>query len=236
MLIERVREQLGRNEALIARVHAMLTEALDCLERQKAEPMGVAAAVPGPDRVPDRAHAQVGTAGVRTVGTTPLAVVPPALTRSSGRAGTMERRVRTTDPPGHPSASDPPRRRLTPREREVAQLVADGLKDLVIARRLGLARSTVTTHVRRIQHRLDLTGRDAIVAWLAARRSPVDRATGRPPAHNRDGEGLHGGVAGATAIVRVGAVRRGAPNSGRAPAIRQHNLSDPCTPPVADWH
>jgi len=54
---------------------------------------------------------------------------------------------RQTDPPRPPWAPDPARRRLTEREREVALLVADGLKDVVIARRLGLSRSTVGTHI-----------------------------------------------------------------------------------------
>jgi DNA-binding CsgD family transcriptional regulator len=67
---------------------------------------------------------------------------------------------------------DPSVRRLTPREREVALLVADGLKDAAIARRLGLTPATVASYIGRIQRRLDLTGRNAIVAWVAARRTP----------------------------------------------------------------
>jgi probable F420-dependent oxidoreductase len=63
-------------------------------------------------------------------------------------------------------------RRLTPREREVALLVADGLKDAAIARRLGLTPSTVASYVGRIQRRLDLAGRADITAWVAARRLP----------------------------------------------------------------
>jgi len=77
---------------------------------------------------------------------------------------------RQTDPPRPPWAPDPARRRLTEREREVALLVADGLKDVVIARRLGLSRSTVGTHVRRIRSRLGLKDRAELVAWVAARR------------------------------------------------------------------
>ena len=77
---------------------------------------------------------------------------------------------RQTDPPRTPWAPDPARRRLTARELEVALLVADGLKDVVIARRLGLSASTVRTHICRIQHRLAVNGRDGLAAWVAARR------------------------------------------------------------------
>jgi len=44
----------------------------------------------------------------------------------------------------HPN---PTSRRLTHREHEIALLIADGLQTAVIARQLGLAPSTITTHV-----------------------------------------------------------------------------------------
>jgi DNA-binding NarL/FixJ family response regulator len=69
---------------------------------------------------------------------------------------------------------DPSVRVLTPRERDVALLVAEGLKDAAISELLGLTVSTVCTNVQRIQRRLDLTGRKAIVAWVAARRTSDD--------------------------------------------------------------
>jgi len=76
-----------------------------------------------------------------------------------------------TDPPRSPWASDPTRRWLSAREREIALLIADGLKDLVIARRLGLSASTIGTHARRIQSRLGLGDRAELIAWVKARRS-----------------------------------------------------------------
>jgi DNA-binding NarL/FixJ family response regulator len=69
---------------------------------------------------------------------------------------------------------DPSVRRLTPREREVALLVADGLKDPEISRRLGLTLSTVGTCIQRIQRRLDVASRAEVVAWVVARRAPGD--------------------------------------------------------------
>jgi len=77
---------------------------------------------------------------------------------------------RQADPPRSPLAPDPTRRRLSARELQIALLVADGLKDVVIARGLGLSASTVATHVRRIQSRLGLHGRQELAAWVNARR------------------------------------------------------------------
>jgi DNA-binding CsgD family transcriptional regulator len=67
---------------------------------------------------------------------------------------------------------DPTVRRLTPREHEVALLVADGLPDTVIGRRLGLSASTVASYVGRVQRRLDLARRRDIAAWVQIRRTP----------------------------------------------------------------
>jgi DNA-binding NarL/FixJ family response regulator len=67
---------------------------------------------------------------------------------------------------------DPSVRRLTPREREVAHLITDGVTNAVIALRLGLTRSTVGTCVQRVQRRLDLSGRAEIATWVEARRTP----------------------------------------------------------------
>jgi DNA-binding NarL/FixJ family response regulator len=71
---------------------------------------------------------------------------------------------RQADPPRSPWTLDPTRRRLSAREVEIALLVAEGLKDFLIARRLGLSTSTVGTYVRRIQSRLGLDDRAAIIA------------------------------------------------------------------------
>jgi DNA-binding CsgD family transcriptional regulator len=84
----------------------------------------------------------------------------------------MKHSRRQTDPPRFPLGSDPTRRRLTAREQESVLLVADGLKDAAIAKRLGLGLSTVGTYIRRIQHRLGVDGRGELAAWVAARRNP----------------------------------------------------------------
>jgi DNA-binding CsgD family transcriptional regulator len=66
-----------------------------------------------------------------------------------------------------------PRRRvksehLTPRELEVARLVAQGLTNRQVAMRLGIAERTAETHVDHILTKLDFAGRAQIAAWIAA--------------------------------------------------------------------
>ena len=75
----------------------------------------------------------------------------------------------------HPSAAhrtpltllteDAPRRpKVTPRELEVLELVADGLSTREIARRLWVTEETVKTHVRRLHDRLGARTRAHAVA------------------------------------------------------------------------
>lgn len=54
---------------------------------------------------------------------------------------------------------------LTPREAEVTALVAQGLGNAAIARRLSLSERTVENHVSRILIKLDLTSRTALAVW-----------------------------------------------------------------------
>ena len=56
---------------------------------------------------------------------------------------------------------------LTPRQQEVARLVARGCTNKQIAQRLGISRFTAETHVRNILERLGAAGRSEIAAWYA---------------------------------------------------------------------
>jgi DNA-binding CsgD family transcriptional regulator len=62
---------------------------------------------------------------------------------------------------------------LSPREIEVADLVADGLSNAAIARRLFLSRATVSSHVAHILTKLGYSSRAQIAAWAAQRRGPA---------------------------------------------------------------
>jgi DNA-binding CsgD family transcriptional regulator len=54
---------------------------------------------------------------------------------------------------------------LTAREREVALLVADGLANRVIAKRLAVSERTVESHVRNVMTKLGLANRTQVAAW-----------------------------------------------------------------------
>jgi predicted ATPase/DNA-binding CsgD family transcriptional regulator len=69
-----------------------------------------------------------------------------------------------------PAAADHPAApaRLTPREREVAALIAGGMSNREIAARLVISVRTAETHVQHIMGKLGLTARTQIAAWVAA--------------------------------------------------------------------
>jgi DNA-binding CsgD family transcriptional regulator len=62
---------------------------------------------------------------------------------------------------------------LSPRESEVAELVAEGLSNPAIARRLYLSRPTVASHVAHILTKLGFSTRAQIAAWAAEHRTPA---------------------------------------------------------------
>jgi non-specific serine/threonine protein kinase len=62
---------------------------------------------------------------------------------------------------------------LTPRETEIARLVADGLSNREVADRLVTSRRTVEGHVARILTKLGLESRTQLSAWVAEQLPPV---------------------------------------------------------------
>ena len=65
--------------------------------------------------------------------------------------------------PRSPAASA----RLTPRERQVAELVATGLSNRQIAMRLVIAQRTAESHIEHVLAKLGFTSRAQIAAWAA---------------------------------------------------------------------
>jgi DNA-binding NarL/FixJ family response regulator len=61
--------------------------------------------------------------------------------------------------------ADDPRRHLTEREREILDLIADGLATKVIARRLGIAEPTVRKHLTSIYRQIGVTDRTQAALW-----------------------------------------------------------------------
>jgi dihydropteroate synthase len=70
---------------------------------------------------------------------------------------------------------------LTPRELEVAGLVAEGLSNKAIAAKLVIAQRTAEAHVEHILEKLGFSSRSQIAAWVAEERAAA------PAAHDADG-------------------------------------------------
>lgn len=74
------------------------------------------------------------------------------------------------------SADQPPRRPLTPRQRQVLRLLIQGNPPKVIARRMGISYRTVSHHLLRLRQRLGIpvTTRALLRAYLDGHNPPED--------------------------------------------------------------
>jgi DNA-binding CsgD family transcriptional regulator/tetratricopeptide (TPR) repeat protein len=88
-----------------------------------------------------------------------------ALTRALAREYKLPLRVPAPQPSG---GALPEGVRLTPREREVAALVAQGLSNRQIAAELVLTEGTVAVHVKNSLHKLGYRSRAQLAAWAVA--------------------------------------------------------------------
>jgi len=87
----------------------------------------------------------------------------------AGDADALSRTIRAflgLRPPRHPAAP-----RLTPRQYEVAALVAEGLTNREIAARLVITERSVESHVDRIRTRLGFRSRAQVAGWMAGHRT-----------------------------------------------------------------
>jgi DNA-binding CsgD family transcriptional regulator len=72
------------------------------------------------------------------------------------------------DPAGGSTGADP----LTPREREVAALIAEGLTNAELAGRLYISKKTAAVHVSNILAKLGLSSRTQVAGWLRREQAP----------------------------------------------------------------
>jgi predicted ATPase/DNA-binding CsgD family transcriptional regulator len=72
--------------------------------------------------------------------------------------------------PGEEATAGPPRGSLSPRELQVAAMVAQGMTNRQIAEALVLAERTVEGHVERIRRKLGVRSRTQIAVWMVERR------------------------------------------------------------------
>ncbi|OJF13070.1 hypothetical protein BG844_17195 [Couchioplanes caeruleus subsp. caeruleus] len=93
-----------------------------------------------------------------------------ALTAAEAMALAVERVPAPRPAAGPPAPAHLGDLGLTPREREVAALVAEGLTNREIAARLVVAQRTAEGHVENILSKLGFTSRAQVAAWLAAQR------------------------------------------------------------------
>jgi two-component system NarL family response regulator len=130
--------------------------------RKTAPGMGIVAHGERPERHIASAAMQAGATAyvARTTGTEELA-------RAARAAVEQERFV---DPAVPPSGS---RGKLTRRQREILQLLADGGSTVAAARELGLSEETVKTHTKNVLARLGARNRTHAVA-IALRECLID--------------------------------------------------------------
>lgn len=93
-------------------------------------------------------------------------VLPPAMTSSLFSQITKKIIVR-----GGPDVAQDDAVRMTPREREVVELIGEGLSNKELAQRLSIATHTVKSHVRNVMEKLALHTRLQIAAF--AHRTPT---------------------------------------------------------------
>jgi len=102
---------------------------------------------------------------------------------------------------------------LSPREVEIARLVAEGHPNKVIAAVLEISSWTVCTHMRRVFAKLSVTSRAAMVARLVEFGGPMEMTLPPPPvrrrtSHEPDDAGLPGPTNGHSLIRNQGVTAR----------------------------
>jgi DNA-binding NarL/FixJ family response regulator len=102
-----------------------------------------------------------------------------AAARERGRAMSVEDVIafaleEKADRPPAGVSRDPSDSGLTSRERQVAELVAEGLTNRQIANRLTISQRTAEGHVEKVLTKLGFNSRAQIAAWVVERRAGGD--------------------------------------------------------------
>jgi DNA-binding CsgD family transcriptional regulator len=84
-----------------------------------------------------------------------------------------------------PAVPAPPAHSLSPREREIARMVAEGYPNKTIAAVLDISSWTVSTYLRRIFAKLDVRTRAAMVARVVEEGLVNEPAAGVPDVRRR---------------------------------------------------
>jgi DNA-binding CsgD family transcriptional regulator len=167
----RVQWELGDRPGLPATLEVFAElAATNCtgLHHQSAVLLGAAAALRDLTRTPPTARERTANGRVSRRLATALG---PAALRSATAQG---RRADLTDVVAAALAARPPKAPapaggtgpLTPREREVADLIARGMTNRQIARQLGIAEWTAVNHVRHIMRKLECPSRIHVARWM----------------------------------------------------------------------
>jgi two-component system, NarL family, nitrate/nitrite response regulator NarL len=94
-------------------------------------------------------------------------VVSPEMT--SKLVNAFQAGQQTVSPPPPPAVDPDPIHSLSPREREILELIAKGASNKEVARALGIAEATVKIHVQHILRKLNLASRVQAAVYLTGR-------------------------------------------------------------------
>ena len=98
---------------------------------------------------------------------------------------------------------DLPKSDLSRREREVAALVAEGLTNREIARRLFISERTADGHLEHIREKLGVTNRAQVAAWFVAQSRDDAAVVAAPRVHHRRANNVRVASAFAIAIALI---------------------------------
>jgi DNA-binding CsgD family transcriptional regulator len=194
----------GADQGWSARLHGAADQALADLGRV-LEPLE--ARLAGLDR--QRLRAAMGAEAFEAEYAAGRALDPAGVLSALGRMDAAAGQARVAD--SHETASV-----LTPRELDVLKLVAQGLSNPDIARRLVLSEHTVHRHLANILRKLNLSSRAAAAAWgvrtgLVARRgtTPRQRRQPRPRSAHLTRAGRYRHLHGTAALANTNLSARG---------------------------